>query len=58
MSRPLLGTEVIPQESGDSAEHLGELLALLGGEGLSHALLDATCDLIGAQDQGLTFGRE
>ena len=54
----LLGAEVVPQEGGDPLEHLGELLALLDSEGLGHALLDASRGLIGAEQQGLTLGRQ
>ena len=46
---PLLGNEVVPQKGSDPPEHIGELLTLLGGEGLGHTLLDAACNLVGAQ---------
>jgi len=53
---PLLGAEVVPQDGGDPLKHLGELLALLRGERLRHAPLDAPRTLIGMQNQGLAFG--
>ena len=53
---PLLGPEIAPQDGGDPLKHLGELLALLRGERLRHAPLDAPRTLIGMQNQGLAFG--
>ena len=56
--RPLLGSEAVPQEGGDPLKHLGELLALLRGERLRHAPLNAPRALIGMQNQGLALGSQ
>jgi len=55
---PLLGGGVAPQDGGDPLKHLGELLALLRGERLRHAPLNAPRALIGMQNQGLALGSQ
>lgn len=55
---PLLSGGVAPQDGGDPLKHLGELLALLRGECLRHAPLNAPRALIGMQNQGLALGSQ